>query len=111
MGKLMSGYVIVLLLLLATPGCATDTGKRAPMTLTGTVRLVGNAPFARIVLTTAGSGGKGVHDYLILGPLQDELRKRYLGQKVSLEGIPCASPTPQFTSCFEPARIVGIGAE
>ncbi|WP_214173914.1 hypothetical protein [Geomobilimonas luticola] len=94
----------LLLLLLATQGCAMGVRKPGATTLTGTVRVVGNEPFTRLVLTTAG-GVRG-KDYLLLGPLLDELRKRYQGQKVSLEGALCTSPEPRFSNCFEPVRVV-----
>ncbi len=95
----------LLVVLLATQGGAM--GTRGPVTLTGTIRLVGNAPFARLVLTPENSGQlTQERDYLLLGPLQDELRKRYQGRLVTLEGTPCASPLPQFSNCFEPARII-----
>lgn len=107
MVKLLFGPLSgLLLLLLTTQGCAMGVRKTDAATLTGTVRVVGNEPFTRLVLTTADSGGSG-KDYLLVGPLRDELRKSYQGQKVSLEGALCTSPEPRFSNCFEPVRIVG----
>ena len=107
MGKLLLGNLsLMLLLLLATQGCAMGSHPR-PVTITGTIRLVGNVPFARVVLTQEGSvPGSGERDYLLIGPLQEELRKQYQGRLITLEGAHCASPTPQFTKCFEPTRII-----
>jgi hypothetical protein len=107
MGKmLLSNLSLMLVLLFAVQGCAMGSGP-GPATITGTIRLVGNVPFARIVLTPTDSGrGTKEQDYLLIGPLQDELRKQYQGRLVTLEGTPCASPTPQFGKCFEPTRII-----
>ena len=105
MTKLLFGPLSgMLLLMLTTQGCAMGVRKPDAATLTGTVRVVGNEPFTRLILTTAdGVRGK---DYLLLGPLLDELRKSFQGKKVSLEGALCSSPEPRFSNCFEPARIV-----
>lgn len=103
MGRLLAGAA--LLMLAAAHGFAM--GTKPAVTITGTIRLVGNAPFARVVLTEESPGRKPpVRDYLLTGALTDELRRRYQGRRVTLEGTPCASPLPQFTSCFEPARII-----
>ncbi len=104
MGKLLAGAA--LLILAAAHGFAM--GTKPAVTITGTIRLVGNAPFARVVLTeeTRGQTPPG-KEYLLTGTLTDELRQRYQGRRVTLEGTPCTSPLPQFTSCFEPARIIG----
>lgn len=111
MGKMLLSHLsAMLVLMLTTQGCAMGVRKPDVTTLTGTVRVVGNAPFTRLVLTTTDQQGKGT-DYLLLGPLLDELRKQYQGQNVSLIGTPCTSPVPQFAKCFEPVRIVGLGAE
>ncbi len=106
MGKIAFGHLSALLVvLLATLG--GGMGTRCPVTLTGTIRLVGNAPFARLVLTPEHTDRPSQErDYLLLGPLQEELRQRYQGRLVTLEGTPCASPLPQFSNCFEPARII-----
>lgn len=103
----------ILLLMLATQGCAMG-GRKTDVTtdvttLTGTVRVVGNMPFIRLVLTTS-DGVKG-KDYLLLGPLGEKLRKNYQGQKVSLQGAFCASPEPRFPNCFEPVRIVDVSGK
>ena len=107
MGKLLSSNLsLMLVLLLATQGCAMGS-RPGSVTITGTIRLVGNAPFTRVVLTQKDAvPGSGERDYLLIGPLQEELRKQYQGRQITLEGIPCSSPTPQFTKCFEPARII-----
>ncbi len=108
MGRLMFGHLSIILVLMLSTQVGAMGKRHGPATITGTIRLVGNEPFARVVLTTAGSGkSTGEHDYLLIGPLQKELRELYQGRMVTLEGNPCASPTPQFSRCFEPAKIVG----
>jgi hypothetical protein len=102
-------YVTALLLVLLAAGQGGAMGKKSEIVaLTGTIRVVGNAPFTRVVLTpeTVGQDIRE-RDYLLLGALEDELRTHYQGQRVTLEGAPCVSPTPQFPRCFEPRRIVG----
>jgi hypothetical protein len=107
MGKFLFGPLSgMLILMLTTQGCAMGVRKGEPTILAGTVRLVGNEPFSRLVLTTSGGEEKGT-DYLLVGPLRDELGRGYQGQKVSLEGTRCPSPEPRFPNCFEPVRIVG----
>jgi hypothetical protein len=95
----------LLVLLVATQGCAMGTKRAQLTTITGTVRVVGNEPFTRLILTTTDSQGKG-GSWLLVGPLQDELRRRYQGNSVTLEGAPCASPKPEYPNCFEPTRII-----
>jgi hypothetical protein len=94
----------VLLLASVTPGCAV--GRSSDLTVSGTIRLVGNEPFSQVVLATVEGGG----DFLLVGPLRDRLRREYQGQVVTLEGKTCKSPTPQFSRCLEPSRIVSPAA-
>jgi hypothetical protein len=107
MGKFLFGPLSgMLIVMLTTQGCAMG-GRRGDATiLSGTVRLVGNEPFSRLILTTS-EGDEKRKDYLLVGPLRDELGKRYQGQEVSLEGAQCLSPEPRLPNCFEPVRIVG----
>lgn len=95
------------LLVLLAVGCGYAMGSRKPLpaTLSGTVRVVGNEPYSHLVLTTADREGRQA-DYLLVGPLQERLRTKYQGQRVTLEGEPCASPSPRFAHCFTPTRIV-----
>lgn len=96
---------VVLLLLLASPVGAM--GGRKQVTITGTVRVVGNDPFTRVVLTVSRGEGltDGARDWLIAGPLQEELRKRHQGKQVTLTGERCTPPSPAFTHCFQPVKI------
>ena len=97
MAKTLFGLMLVLL----ASAPAGALGTRRPVTVSGTVRVVGNEPFTRLVLTPAAGGS----DWLLVGPLQDELRRRHQGQRVTLEGEPCPPPTPEFSRCFKPSRI------
>ena len=76
--------------------------------LTGTVRVVGNEPFTRVVLTVEDVPGLAARDrdYLIIGPLEKELRKTYQRKKLTLLGTFCVSPDPDFKKCINPSRIV-----
>ena len=96
---------VVLLLLLASPVGAM--GGRKQVTITGTVRIVGNEPFTRVVLTVSRGDGAadGARDWLITGPFQEELRKRHQGKQVTLTGEPCSPPSPEFSRCFQPVKI------
>lgn len=98
----------LLLLLVAAQGFAMGIRKPEPATVTGTIRVVGNEPFTRLVLTTEsnqGKEGKGM-DYLLVGPLQGELRGKYQGMRVTLVGKECPTQAPEIAGCFEPSRIL-----
>lgn len=108
MGKLIFGHLSVMMILLfAAQGCATGS-RSGLVTITGTIRLVGNEPFARLVLTPDENVGNtpGEREYLLVGPLTDELKRKYQFKRMRLEGSICVSPSPQFAKCFKPSRIV-----
>lgn len=96
--------IVLLLLLASTVGAM---GGRKPATLSGTVRVVGNEPFTRVVITASRSDEPvdGTRDWLITGPLREELRKRHQGKQVTLIGEPCTPPSPEFSRCFRPVKI------
>lgn len=90
--------------------CAAGPDRRANVrTVHGVVRVVGNEPFTQVVVTspndTAGVAGR--IDYLIEGPLVAELRARYQGRTIALEGTECRARSPMFRNCFAPTRILG----
>jgi hypothetical protein len=97
---------VMLLLLFAGQGCA-GAPPRSNATITGTIRLVGNEPFAHLVLIPGDNPDKTTRDkvYLLVGPLADKLKKDYQSRKITLEGSECASPSPEFTRCFRPTGI------
>jgi len=83
-------------------------GKKETVVLKGTVRLVGNEPFPRLVLTVPDpAGGSRASDHLVLGPLAEEIRNRHQGQVVTLECRPCKEKAPGRLPCVEPVRILG----
>jgi hypothetical protein len=110
MVKILSSTVAVALVLLCTLlGCAMNMQGAGTKVITGTVRVVGNEPFTRLVLTVGENPDVATRDqdYLIDGPLGEELRRNYQWKKLTLEGTLCSSPDPAFKKCFNPVRIVG----
>lgn len=79
------------------------------VTLKGTVRVVGNEPFARLVLTVPDprEGGRPT-DHLVKGPLAEEIRNRHQGEVITVEGRYCADRGPGNRPCFEPEKILKI---
>ena len=109
MARIMAGKVIVaIILLFAVEGCAMNMQKPETKVLTGTIRIVGNEPFTHVVLTVGENADRasGDRDYLIVGPLGEQLRKKYQGKKLTLHGTLCPSPAPGFKKCFNPSRVV-----
>jgi hypothetical protein len=107
MAKPMFRYLsIILMLLFSGQGCAIGSGPGSA-TITGTVRLVGNEPFAHLVLTPGDNPDKTPREqeYLLVGPLTDKLKKQYQSRKITLEGSMCTSPSPEFSKCFRPSGI------
>jgi len=102
--KFLPGCLSLLLVFLLPVSQGIAMGERRPvaMVISGTVRVVGNAPLTRLILTDSKQG----KEYLLSGGVEDDLRKRHQGEVVSLEGTLCVSTIPQFPHCFEPARIV-----
>jgi hypothetical protein len=102
--------VMVLTIVLATQSCTAIAKNSEPVTMTGTIRVIGNEPLTHLVLTARDNTDRAVKngDYLIIGPLSEELRNRYQGKAVTLEGTICTSPSPEFTRCFKPTRIVTV---
>jgi len=77
--------------------------------LKGTVRVVGNEPFPRLVLTVKNTeGGKIQQDYVIKGHLAKKIWDQYQGQVIVIEGKYCAESVPEHLLCIEPERIVGV---
>lgn len=86
-------------------------GARTPdlLTVSGTIRVVGNEPFSRLVLTTERTDRvAGTRDFLIIGSLQEELRNRHQGRRVTLLGKSCTADVPGFSSCLDIVRILKI---
>ena len=109
MARIMAGKIIVaMMLLFAVEGCAMNMQNQETKVLRGTIRVVGNEPFTKVVLTLGADPDMATIDqeYLIVGPLREALRRNYQGKKVTLEGALCTSPDPVYKNCFKPVRIV-----
>ena len=109
MARIMAGKVIAaMILLFAVEGCTMTMPNPETKVLTGTIRIVGNEPFTHVVLTVGESADQAIggRDYLIVGPLGDQLRKKHQGKKLTVHGTFCTSPVPGFTKCFNPSKIV-----
>ena len=96
-----------LFLFFAAQGCAMSVQDSGSKVLTGTIRIVGNEPFTHVVLTVGENADRasGDRDYLIVGPLGEQLRKKCQGKKLTLHGTLCPSPDPGFKKCFNPSRV------
>lgn len=112
-----AGFRALLLLLglplaLGSGACAGGPDRASHLrTIQGVVRVVGNEPFTRVVVTSLGdaAGDTGRVDYLIEGPLAEELRAGYQGRTVALEGRDASPSRPGFRYGFAPTRILGAG--
>jgi hypothetical protein len=91
----------------ATGECMGNNGEK--VILKGTVRVVGNEPFARLVLTVPDPGG-GVRprNYDIKGPLAAEIGRRHQGKIITIEGRLPAQGAPGGAPCIEADRILKI---
>jgi hypothetical protein len=91
------------------PGAhAMSHPREAPVKrVTGTVRVVGNEPFTRTVVTPGPSDSPQPRpDCLVAGPLEKELRARYQGKVVTLEGSACPDPPADAADCIVPSKII-----
>lgn len=96
---------------LSAQGCvAMNRGDTTEMkTVTGMIKVTGNAPFTRLVLVPGSENPDTVtldHTYLISGGLAKELMAHYQYKRVTLKGRPCISPAPEYKNCFEPVEIL-----
>ena len=105
-------YVLILVLLTAmwTP-TGMAMGNRNPgdmVSVTGIIRVTGNMPFAHVVLVPQGENPDlATKDriYLVTGDKAKELMDRYQGKTVTLLGLLCASPSPEYQKCIAPVEI------
>ncbi len=103
--------VVFLATTLSAQGCIAMS-KDAPndvKMITGTIKVTGNAPFTRLILVPGGGNPDTVpvdQVYLISGGLAKELMAHYQYKKVTLKGLPCTSPAPEYKNCFEPVEIL-----
>jgi len=106
--------VIGLLLLgFAMASCSASSGEvkknGETVMIRGTVRVVGNEPFSRLVLTVQEpEGGKNQKDFVIKGPLEKNIWDQYQGRVIVVEGRYCAETGPEHVPCIEPERIIRV---
>ena len=82
---------------------------RETVTMAGTVRVVGNEPFTRLVLTVQDpKNGNHQTDLVIKGPLAGDIRERYQGKVIIVEGRRCAEEASGHLSCIEPERVIEV---
>jgi len=73
----------------------------------GTVRVVGNEPFPRLVLTVKDTEDSKVQkDYAITGSLAKKIWDQYQGQVIVIEGNVCAESVAEQLHCIEPIKII-----
>ena len=105
--------IATLSLCLAVTACgASGEGTRRngdAFILRGTVRVVGNEPFARLVLTVPNpEGGGRPADHVIKGSLAGDIGTRYQGKIITVECRYCSEPVPGHASCIEPGKILKV---
>ena len=103
----------VLLLCFAITSCSASSEdvKKNEETkiLRGTVRVVGNEPFTRLVLTVQAAKNEGKQkDYVIKGSLEKEIWDQHQGRVIVVEGSYCPETDPEHQFCFEPSRIISV---
>ncbi|HEY3489217.1 MAG TPA: hypothetical protein VGK27_03720 [Candidatus Deferrimicrobiaceae bacterium] len=104
-GSGAAALVFVLAVSLSSGSGAMSVRRSRPMkTVTGTVRVVGNEPFPRTVVTVFHDGVPA--DCLVQGPLESVLRDRHQGRVVVVEGTSCSTVPPGFADCIVPTKIL-----
>ena len=102
----MSLYSALLLLGLASQGCAMSQNKQEDVvTIQGVVRVVGNEPFTQVVVTVRDEKAGKETDWLIIGPLVKDIRQGYQMRTIIVEGTVC-KPLPDFSKCLKPSKLV-----
>ncbi len=97
-------FAVIVILVFAIQNCSADANNREAPSITGMIRVVGNQPLTNVILSTSDKNARD-RDYLITGPLREELRRDFQGKVVTLEGTVCTSSSPQFAKCFKPKKI------
>jgi len=99
----------LLVLAWSAPGLTMGSKNPADMiSVTGVIRVKGNAPFTRVVLIPQGEDPDRVTKdkvYLVTGDLATELMQRDQNRTVTLLGTLCTSPSPEYQKCITPTGI------
>ena len=97
----------LLLFGLASQGCAMNQNKQADIVaIEGVVRIVGNEPFTQVVITVRDEKANRGVDWLIIGPLAQDISQGYQMRTIRVEGTVCTPTIPDFLNCLKPAWIV-----
>jgi hypothetical protein len=106
--RVAAGFAAMAIVLSAVrPPSSAAASLRRPLpmkTVTGTVRVVGNEPFPRTVVTVFHDGVPA--DCLVQGALESVLRDRHQGRVVVVEGTSCTTAPPGFADCIVPTKIL-----
>jgi hypothetical protein len=99
----------LLVLVWSAQGLAMGSNNPADMiSVTGVIRVKGNAPLTRVVLVPQGEDPDRVTKdkvYLVTGDLARQLMERDQNRTVTLRGTPCTSPSPEYQKCIIPVEI------
>ena len=104
----LTGLLLILFTMISCSASSESMIKdQDTLILKGTVRVVGNEPFPRLVLTVKDAeGGKLQQDYAISGSLAKMIRDQYQGKVIVIEGKYCADSVPEQLPCIEPIKII-----
>lgn len=99
---------LILLAIFGFTGCYESGQNNQPVTIHGTIRIKTVEDGTYVVLAANQPENKtgGNRDYLIKGPLTEELRSNFRGKAVTLEGRLCSSSLSQIADCLRPAKIM-----
>lgn len=106
-------FSLPLALVFAISGCFDGGGNNPPLAVHGTIEVKTIDGRLYVVLATNQLGADeskgekyGRRDYLIKGPLAEELRSNFRGKSVTVEGTVCSSSLSQIADCLRPAKIM-----
>ena len=102
------GFIVIAVFPMQSCVAMNNIKPADPITISGTIKVVGNAPLTHVVLIPSGSDpDRTTADkvYLITGDLAKELQKQYQYKKVTLTGRSCASPSPAYKKCIQALTI------
>ena len=102
-------WFLLIFFMLTSCSASSESMKKEEETviIKGTVRVVGNEPFSRLVLTVKDTECSEVQkDYVIAGPLAKKIWGQYQGKVIVIEGKYCAEIAPEHLPCIEPINIM-----
>jgi hypothetical protein len=89
-------------------GCFDSAQNKNAVTIHGIVKVktIDDEPCVLLAGSQREGGKTTKRDYLIKGPLAEELRSNFQGKAVTLEGSLCSSSIPQIADCLRPEKIM-----